>query len=88
MIRAESNDRDRRVERVLKIEALANFVAMVAKLVVGFATGSIAVMSDAIHSLADLTNNALAAVAVRLASAPPDHDHPSGIRGQYGAVGA
>ena len=80
MIKAESNGRDRRVERVLWIEAIANFVAMVAKMVVGFSTGSIAVLSDAIHSLADMANNAVGLIATRIASAPPDREHPYGHR--------
>jgi cation diffusion facilitator family transporter len=80
MTQPELNDRDRRVERVLWIEALGNGVAMVAKLAVGFSTGSIAVLSDAIHSLADMANNAVGLVATRIASAPPDREHPYGHR--------
>jgi cation diffusion facilitator family transporter len=38
------------------------------------------VISDAIHSLADLANNGVALVAMRLASAPPDREHPYGHR--------
>jgi cation diffusion facilitator family transporter len=74
------NDRDRSVERVLWIEALGNAIAMLAKLAVGFHTGSIAVLSDAIHSLADMANNAVGLVATRIASAPPDREHPYGHR--------
>jgi cation diffusion facilitator family transporter len=80
MTQAESSGRDRRVERVLWIEAGANLVAMIAKLVVGFATGSIAVLSDAIHSLADMANNAVGLIATRIANAPPDREHPYGHR--------
>ncbi len=39
-------------------KGIANFAVMVAKATVGFHTGSIAVIGDAIHSLADLANNA------------------------------
>jgi cation diffusion facilitator family transporter len=80
MATLESSSRDRRVERVLWVEGSVNFAVMLAKLVVGLATGSIAVMSDAIHSLADLANNALGLVAIRIASAPPDREHPYGHR--------
>jgi cation diffusion facilitator family transporter len=47
---------------------------------VGITTGSAAILGDAIHSLADLLNNVMAWVAVRLAAAPPDRDHPYGHR--------
>lgn len=53
---------------------------MCAKAAVGFSTGSTAVLSDAVHSLADLANNVLGIVATRLASAPPDREHPYGHR--------
>ncbi len=80
MATSESGSRDRRVERVLWIEGFANFSVMLAKLAVGLATGSIAILSDAIHSLADLANNALGLVATRIASEPPDREHPYGHR--------
>jgi len=63
---------------VLVREALANLAVMCAKAVVGFHTGSIAVLGDAVHSLADFANNIVAFVAARIASEPPDQDHPYG----------
>jgi cation diffusion facilitator family transporter len=80
MATPEPSNRGRRVERVLWVEGFANFAAMLAKLAVGLGTGSIAVLGDAIHSLADLANNALGLVANRIASAPPDREHPYGHR--------
>jgi cation diffusion facilitator family transporter len=77
---AERSARDRRVQRVLLVEGAANAAALVLKAVVAAATGSAAVLGDAIHSLADLTNNAVALVALRIAAAPPDRDHPYGHR--------
>jgi cation diffusion facilitator family transporter len=76
----ESGKRDRRVSRVLWIEGGFNAAAVAAKAVVGISTGSAAVIGDAIHSLADLANNAVALVAMRLASQPPDSQHPYGHR--------
>jgi cation diffusion facilitator family transporter len=72
--------RDRQVERVLVREALANLAVMFAKATVGFHTGSIAILGDAVHSLADFANNLVAFVATRIASAPPDLEHPYGHR--------
>ena len=53
---------------------------LVVKIAVGITTGSAAILGDAIHSLADLANNGMAFVAMRLAAAPPDRDHPYGHR--------
>ena len=73
-------ERDRRIRKILVVEALANLGVLTAKAIVGLATGSSAVLTDAIHSLADLANNGVALVAFRLASAPPDREHPYGHR--------
>ena len=55
--RANTADRDHSVRRVILIEGTANLAVLLAKLVVGFATGSLAVLGDAVHSLTDLSNN-------------------------------
>lgn len=78
--REEVSERDQRVGRVLWIEGGFNAAAAAAKAVVGISTGSAAVIGDAIHSLADLANNAVALVAMHLASQPPDSQHPYGHR--------
>ena len=72
--------RDGRVRRVLFVEGLANLAVLVAKTVVGIATGSSAVLADAVHSFTDLANNGLALFALHLAGAPPDREHPYGHR--------
>jgi cation diffusion facilitator family transporter len=66
------------VQWVIIATGLANLAVLVAKTVVGFSTGSLALLGDAIHSLADLANNVVGFVVVRLASAPPDREHPYG----------
>ncbi len=75
-----TRDRDRSIQGVLFWEALANAAVLLAKGVVAVATGSTAVLSDAIHSFADLANNGVAFLAARLAGAPPDREHPYGHR--------
>jgi len=49
-----------------------------AKLLVGILTGSLGIISEAIHSTFDLIASAFALVAVRTASKPADHEHPFG----------
>ena len=72
--------RDVQIRRVLFLEGLANLTVLVAKTVVGVATGSSAVLADAVHSFTDLANNGLALFAQHLAAAPPDREHPYGHR--------
>lgn len=69
---------DPRLQRVIVVTGIGNLVVLVAKTVVGISTGSLALLGDAIHSLADLANNVVALVVVRLANAPPDREHPYG----------
>jgi cation diffusion facilitator family transporter len=64
----------------LLIEGATNLSVCVVKLVVGFTTGSAAILSDAIHSFADLANNGVAFLAIVIADAPPDREHPYGHR--------
>ncbi len=65
---------------MIVIEGLANVAVLSLKLVVGVATGSFAVLGDAIHSLGDVANNAVAWFVVRVSARPPDRDHPYGHR--------
>jgi cation diffusion facilitator family transporter len=69
---------DSRLQRVIIVTGLANLAVLAAKTIVGISTGSLALLGDAIHSLADLANNVVALVVVRLAGAPPDREHPYG----------
>jgi cation diffusion facilitator family transporter len=72
--------RDRVVRKVIILEGLANVVVLCAKVIVGWSTGSFAVLGDAIHSLTDVANNIVALVVVRIAGTPPDREHPYGHR--------
>jgi len=72
--------RDKDVQRVILIEGSANLVVLFAKLIVGFSTGSLAIIGDAVHSLTDVLNNVVAWVVTRLSSLPPDREHPYGHR--------
>lgn len=74
------SERDRQVQRVILIEGSANVFIMLLKTLVGLSTGSMAILSDAVHSLTDLANNIVAWVVVRLSAHPPDAAHPYGHR--------
>ncbi|MFQ5718576.1 MAG: cation diffusion facilitator family transporter [Acidobacteriota bacterium] len=66
------------VRTVLIIEGCANLLVLVTKVIVGWSTGSVAILGDAVHSLTDLASNGLALAALRLSAEPPDREHPYG----------
>jgi len=75
------------VRRVLLLTLLLNLFVVVLKAVVGFWTGSLSLMADALHSVTDSANNVLGLVTNQLASPKPDRDHPYGHQ-KFEAVGA
>jgi cation diffusion facilitator family transporter len=60
------------------LSILSNSTLIVLKLAAGIATGSIAVISEAIHSFLDLLAAIMTFAAVRISGAPPDREHPFG----------
>lgn len=85
--RPEAQDRIARIRRVLLGLLVANLAVVVAKLGVGLASRSLAVLGDALHSSVDALNNVLALVVVRVAAQAPDEDHPYG-HGKFETLGA
>jgi cation diffusion facilitator family transporter len=75
------------VRRVLLITLALNLLVVMLKAVVGWWTGSLSLMADALHSVTDSANNVLGLVTNHLASPQPDRDHPYGHQ-KYEAVGA
>jgi cation diffusion facilitator family transporter len=78
--RAEHSARSRAVRRVLALVLLLNAAVFAAKAVYGLWSGSLAIASDAIHSLADAAANVIGLIVLRFADAPPDPGHPYGHR--------
>jgi cation diffusion facilitator family transporter len=68
--------RHREISRVLTRVLFFNAAVALAKLTLGYATGAVSVVSDGYHSLADSTSNIIGLVGLRVASKPPDADHP------------
>ena len=73
-------DRYTEVNRVLYRVLFLNLAVAVAKIVLGYATGAVSILSDGFHSLTDSASNVVALVAVSVARQPPDADHPYGHR--------
>jgi cation diffusion facilitator family transporter len=55
-------------------------VVALAKLVLGYATGAVSIVSDGYHSLTDSASNVIGLIGLRVAGKPPDEDHPYGHR--------
>jgi cation diffusion facilitator family transporter len=66
------------VRKVLLIEGSVNVLVCLSKLGVGLTTGSSVIIADALHSLADVANNFIAWMAIKIAQSPADNDHPYG----------
>ena len=84
---AISHDRYSAVARVLVRVLILNLGVAAAKLIFGYASGSISILSDGFHSLTDGASNVVGLVGVRAAKRPPDDDHPYGHR-KYETVAA
>ncbi len=75
---SENAQRDKQIRRVIFIEGSANFFILLVKTFVGFTTGSMAILGDAIHSLTDVANNVVAWFIAKISSQPADREHPYG----------
>jgi cation diffusion facilitator family transporter len=64
------------------VSVVSNTLLTLGKLVIGLFTGSVSVLSEAIHSGIDLLAALIAWVAVRGSGKPADHEHPFG-HGKY-----
>jgi cation diffusion facilitator family transporter len=76
-----------RKERTALISLAASLVMAAAKLTVGLAIGSLALITDALHSCVDFLATGLTLWAVRWGDRPPDASHPYG-HGKFENVAA
>jgi len=65
-------------ERTAAVSLAASLILAAAKLVIGVAVGSLALITDALHSCVDFLATGVTWVAVRVADRPPDASHPYG----------
>ncbi len=75
------------VRKVLIITLLLNLFVMALKAFVGYSTGSLSLLADALHSVTDSANNILGLIASKFSSPHPDREHPYGHH-KFEAVGA
>jgi cation diffusion facilitator family transporter len=73
--------------RALRVPLASNALLVVLKLVVWFFSGSVSVLSEALHSVVDLFITGFQLISVRLATRPADEDHAYG-HGKFENIGA
>ncbi|MDD1775519.1 MAG: cation diffusion facilitator family transporter [Methanobacterium sp.] len=66
------------VRRVLIIVLVLNIAVALSKMVYGWFTNSLSMVSDGFHSLFDGTSNVIGIIGIMIASRPPDKIHPYG----------
>ncbi|MBI3048747.1 MAG: cation transporter [Acidobacteria bacterium] len=73
-------DRYTQVVRVLYRVLVFNLAVAGVKIVLGYLTGAVSILSEGFHSLTDSASNVVALVGVSIARRPPDEEHPYGHR--------
>jgi cation diffusion facilitator family transporter len=63
---------------IARLSVLSNSLLIIMKFVVGFISGSVSIISEAIHSSMDLVAAVIAFFAVKVSDNPPDSRHPYG----------
>src|SRR5581483_3475398 len=68
----------RRPQQVAMASVAIGVLLVAGKLIVGLLTGSLGILSEAVHSFLDLTASTFTLLAVRTSRKPPDKEHPYG----------
>jgi cation diffusion facilitator family transporter len=63
---------------IARLSVLSNSLLIIMKFIVGFISGSVSIISEAIHSSMDLVAAVIAFFAVKVSDNPPDSRHPYG----------
>ena len=74
----DGSKNSRAKRRITTVSVLASGCMAALKLIVGALTGSLGLLAEGAHSLFDLVSTVITFLAVRVAAAPPDADHPYG----------
>lgn len=64
--------------KVALLSIISNSLLIILKVIAGILSGSVSIISEAIHSSMDLVASIIAFFSVRLSSKPADKDHPYG----------
>ncbi|MBE9039638.1 cation transporter [Oscillatoriales cyanobacterium LEGE 11467] len=80
-------DRRSQIRRVLLVTLLFNLLVVGLKAGLGWWTGSLSLLADALHSITDSASNVLGLLTNQLSSPTPDREHPYGHQ-KFEALGA
>jgi len=83
--------RQNRKRNAAILSIISNTLLVIGKLIVGLMSGSVGVLSEAVHSMTDLVASVVAFFSVRASDTPPDAEHPYGhgkIEGVSGLIEA
>jgi cation diffusion facilitator family transporter len=75
-----ASDRTQQIKRASWIGILGNSLLAVLKIVIGFISGSLAVVGDGIDSLSDVLTYIITLITARIISKPPDYKFPYGYK--------
>lgn len=64
--------------RAAALSVVSNATLTLLKLIIGVWSGSVSILSEAVHSATDLVASAIALFSVRASDTPPDSEHPFG----------
>lgn len=65
-------------QKTARLSVYSNTLLVVGKLIIGIMTGTVSIISEAIHSGVDLLASVIAFIAVKKSDTPPDSDHDYG----------
>jgi len=82
-----SQDHRAIVRKVLMTALLLNLFVLGLKAAIGYSTGSLSLLADALHSVTDSASNILGLITSRLSSPYPDREHPYGHH-KFEGIGA
>lgn len=73
-----SSKRNKKIIITSVIGIITNFLLATFKAIVGFLSGSIAIVLDSINNLSDVASSVVTIIGTRLANKKPDREHPFG----------
>lgn len=74
----DTNVRDQYGKLAGIVGIISNSILCIAKILVGFISGSIAIVADGVNNLADASSSLITLAGFKLASMPEDEEHPYG----------
>lgn len=87
MNKMSSETRNKKIIKTSIIGIIANFILVIFKVAVGFLSGSIAIILDAVNNLSDTLSSIVTIAGVKFANRAPDKNHPLG-HGRFEYLGA